>query len=82
MQRYHPNKIIRNKTTGKPLLIAHVYRTCAIVIDPTDRDLPIPHILLERDYDQWAEEKDFDDKKVDGDILDPSVRLTYNPINL
>ena len=82
MQKYHQGTIIRNKITGKPLLVLHVYRIAVIVVDPTEGSLPTPHVLMERDFDTWAEEKDFYSKEDENDKMEPDVQFDYKPITL
>ena len=54
-----PNTIIRHRTTGRALLVIHVYRNCTMVVDLTDQsELVAPLALLEREYHYWARDTD------------------------
>ncbi len=86
MQRYLPNTLIRNKETGKTLFVAHVYRICLVVFDPTVKGLPIPRLLLERDYPTWLTERDFEKdyesrEKTDRNG-DRDIDFHYNPVTM
>lgn len=81
-QRYLPGETIRNKQTGKCLLIVHVYRVCVFVVDLTEGNMPIPHAILERDYSQWATEDQFDSRENTDNIMEPYPEITYHPISL
>lgn len=50
------NDVIRNKITGKPLLVIHIYRFVAtIVVDLEENKTPSSmFVLLPRDYDKFA----------------------------
>lgn len=55
---WRPKTIIRNKNTGKPLLVLHSYKGATVVVDLEDKSNPTPtQVLLERDYTNWIDEK-------------------------
>jgi len=50
-----PDQTIRDKRTGEPLLVIHVYRNCTMVVDLKDQEpLITPKALLERDYHYFS----------------------------
>jgi len=54
-QKFLPNQIIRNKKTGEPMLVIHVYRNAIVVTDPQSKGyLADVKFILERDYNDWA----------------------------
>lgn len=55
-ETWKKNDIIRNKITGKPLLVIHIYRFVAtIVVDLEENKTPSSmYVLLPRDYDKYA----------------------------
>lgn len=58
MKKWQPRCIIRNINNGHPLLVLHAYKTATVVVDLEDRSNPTPTmVLLERDYDNWMDEK-------------------------
>lgn len=61
-QKFLPGQIIRHKQTGQPLYVLHVYRIATIVIDPQEKGIVFPRVLLERDYPNYAKDDDMDKK--------------------
>lgn len=54
-----PNSIIRHRTSGRALLVVHVYRNCTIVVDIENKDeLVTPMALLIREYHNYAREEE------------------------
>lgn len=82
MQKYHPGTLIRHIRTGQPLFVIHVYKTAAIVVDPTEGNLPISRVLLERDYPDWTEEVNIESHELTHDPNNPMVEFQYHPIAL
>lgn len=54
---WKPKCIIRNKLTGKPMLVLHSYKAATIMVDLESGNNPsVALVLLERDYDHWVDE--------------------------
>lgn len=69
--------LIRNKKTGKPMMVVHVYhRFCTMVVDlEADTDPAIQYVLLERTYADWGRDQDFQENK-------ESDKLEYRPVKI
>ena len=54
--------VIRNKETGKPMLVVHVFtRFATMAVDLEDKNTPsIPLVILMRDYNSWALDVEMD----------------------
>lgn len=65
------NTFIRNRSTGQPLLVIHVFRNATLVVDPQNQEqFATPKALLERDYHYWARDTDMknqDEVNYEGD---------------
>lgn len=71
---------IRNKDTGKPYSVIHIYKSiCTIVIDLEEKSMmPISLTLLERDYEKFVPDMD-----MERDIKSNGINhFTYNPIHI
>jgi hypothetical protein len=73
-------ELIRNKETGDPYLCVHVYRgICTLLFDIKRSDVILPlGILLPRDYDKFALDRDMEEIKKD--LLGEAVVLQYKPL--
>ena len=52
------NDIIRNRLTGKPMLVVHVYRNCTLIIDIENSQVNILNVIIEKDYENWSPDTD------------------------
>jgi hypothetical protein len=74
-----PNQIIRNRNTGEPLLVIHVYRNCTIVVDTKDKNTLItPMALLEREYHYYTRDGDMRNK----DEVNYEKEWFYKPVKM
>lgn len=63
LTNWKSNEVIRNKQTGKPYLVLHVYKhVCTIVVDLNQSGVNTPLVLLERDYADYASDRDMKQK--------------------
>ena len=74
-----PNNVIRNRQTGRALLVIHVYRNCTLVIDLTCQDeLVTPRALLEREYHYYARDTDM----INEDEVNFDKRWKYHRVRI
>jgi hypothetical protein len=78
--RYNWNKgdVIRNRETGHPYMVLHVYKaTATLVVDLEEKEpLPIPHTILIREYGKYTADLNMRTKG----ILNDSIEWEYNPL--
>jgi hypothetical protein len=58
--KFEKDDVIRHLPTGHAFLIIHVYRPiCILVVDLEDHSsAPVPHVILPRQYDEYAKDED------------------------
>lgn len=78
--RYNWKKgdIIRNKASGHPYLVLHVYKSiCTIVVDLEVNEPLAPTLsILVREYDKYTADLNMQTKR----ILDDTIEWNYNPL--
>jgi len=74
-----PDQIIRNRNSGRALIVIHVYRNATLVADLQDKsELVQPMMLLEREYHYYARDTDMKNK----DEVNYEKDWVYHPVQM
>lgn len=78
--RWHAGELIRNRESGSPYFVVHVYKgVCTLIFDATAHAAILPlGILMVRDYSQFARDIEMDSVK--RDLLHDALIWKYSPL--
>ena len=83
MKQLREGDLIRNKQTGKPLLVIWINHVCIFVIDPTSKIDPSPmQVILQRDYCHWTNDIDMECTKRNEVYNEDIKKWEYKPVFL